>query len=160
MVDTLVLGTSAARRGGSSPLPSTKNQKSMHPFFKPKNLLAIAIIFTLAPAVFLMDFLTELYHRICFPLYGIEYISRKKYIRIDRHRLKYLNCFEKIGCAYCGYVNGLVNYWVAGAAATESYWCGVRHKRIKGFVEPAHHKKFLKYGDKKGWQKLLRQKRR
>ncbi|MFH1375609.1 MAG: hypothetical protein ABIH35_03000 [Patescibacteria group bacterium] len=130
----------------------------IHPFLSPRNLVAIAIMLVLTPFIFVADLLAEIYHRTCFPLYGIKCISRRKYIQIDRHKLKYLNVFEKIGCVYCGYVNGLVNYWVAGAAASEAYWCGIRHKRTKGFIPPAHHKKFLKYGDKKGWQKFLRKK--
>ena len=37
-------------------------------------------------------------------------------------------------------------------AETEKYWCGIMHKKYKGFVQPAHHKDFLKYGDEKAFK--------
>ena len=64
-------------------------------------------------------------------------------------KLKYLTWYEKIGCAYCGYTNGLVGYWVAIAGETEKYWCGVMHKENPDFKVPKHHKDFVKYDDKK-----------
>jgi hypothetical protein len=131
----------------------------IHPFFSARNMVPILIIIIFIPFAFATDFLIETYHRLCFPFYGFKYISRKKYIRIDRHRLSYLNWFEKVGCAYCGYVNGLAAYWVAIASATETYWCGIRHKYVKGFIPPQHHKTFLKYGDEKAFEKLLKKKK-
>jgi hypothetical protein len=172
LVDTLVLGTSAVRRGGSSPLPSTnlhcqwitllshfykiKMRFKFHPFFSVRNITPLLITIIFFPFVLAADFLIELYHRVCFPFYKFKYISRKKYIRIDRQRLSYLNWFEKFGCAYCGYVNGLAGYWVVIIGATETYWCGIRHKHVKGLVSPEHHKTFLKYGDKKAFDKFLK----
>lgn len=72
---------------------------------------------------------------------------------MDRHKLKYLSLFEKIGCTYCSYANGLLNYAVAIAGRTEIYWCAIRHKKHEGFVEPLNHKDFLKYGDEKAFRK-------
>ena len=91
------------------------------------------------PLVF-FDIWVEVYHRICFPLYGLRYVKRSNYIRIDRHKLKYLKWYEKIGCAYCGYANGHAGYWTAIARRTEQYWCGVMHKKYAGFKAPEHHK--------------------
>ena len=88
------------------------------------------VIIPVIPLVF-FDLLGELYHRVCFPLYGIPYIKRSDYVVIDRHKLKYLNWFQKVSCAYCGYVNGFLNYAVAIAGATEQYWCSILHQRTK-----------------------------
>jgi hypothetical protein len=98
------------------------------------------------------DLFLEIYHRICFPLYGIPTLKRKNYIRLDRHRLEYLSFFDKLNCTYCAYANGLAHYMVAIAGKTEEYWCGIKHAPAKGFSEPAHQKNFLKYGDKKSYE--------
>jgi hypothetical protein len=100
----------------------------------------------------IMDVVLEIYHRICFPLYGIPILRRKEYIRLDRHRLEYLSFFDKINCTYCAYANGLASYFVAIAGETEKYWCGIKHEPSKTYVEPAHHKNFAKYGDKKEYE--------
>ncbi len=63
----------------------------------------------------------------------LRLIRRKGYIRINRHRLQYLNFREKINCAYCGYANGLMKYSAANTAATEKYWCGIKHRKYKKF---------------------------
>lgn len=105
------------------------------------------------PLAFL-DITIEIYHRICFPLYGLKTLDRSKYIRIDRHRLDYLNALEKVNCAYCGYANGLLRYSMTIAAHTEQYWCGIRHKSGGKFKSPRHHQRFLAYGDKKEYDKF------
>jgi len=101
----------------------------------------------------LFDIWTEVYHRISFPLYGIPYIKRRDYIKIDRQKLFYLNPLQKISCAYCGYANGLLQYIVKIVAETEHYWCGIQHKQSKNFHAPSHHKKFLNYGDEEQYMR-------
>jgi hypothetical protein len=101
------------------------------------------------------DVFLEIYHRICFPLYGLETVRRKDYIRImDRPQLKYLKFFDKLACMYCGYANGWLHYASVIAGKTEKYWCGIKHKKYAGFVPPKHHKDFIKYGDEKEFKKL------
>ena len=124
-----------------------------HPerFFR--HLLSAPFVYITIFPLMILDIFIETYKQVCFRLYGIELINRKDYIRIDRHKLSYLNLIEKINCAYCGYANGLLNYSAAIAGATERYWCGIKHKKYGGFKEPNHHKNFLKYGDKKSFKK-------
>ena len=99
--------------------------------------------------LFVMDVCLEIYHHICFPLYGMPLVSRKKYVRvIDRAKLPYLNVFEKFGCAYCGYANGLMHYASEIAAKTEGYWCGIKHLEARGYVPALHENSFVPYGDK------------
>lgn len=69
----------------------------------------------------------EVYHQICFRLYGIPLLDVSNYIVIDRHKLKKLSRMEKINCMYCGYINGLYAYLVAMARNTEEYWCAIKH---------------------------------
>lgn len=104
------------------------------------------IFLPLIPVVFL-DFVLEIYHRICFPLYGLPYIKRENYMVFDRFRLTYITMPDKIFCMYCSYVNGFLEYAVAVAGETEKYWCGIKHKSFPGFVEPRHQKDFAQYGN-------------
>lgn len=109
----------------------------------------------------ILDICLEIYHRICFPLFGIPYVKRTKYIKIDRHRLNYLNGAEKLFCAYCGYGNGLLHYASIIVGRTERYWCGIRHKRDKNFIEPFHHKRgFASYGDAEALKKFDKKEKR
>lgn len=112
----------------------------------------------IVPFVFL-DICLEIYHRICFPIYGIPLVDRRKYIRIDRHKLSYLKETEKVFCMYCGYANGLLHYATIIAAETEKYWCGIKHKSVAGFVSPSHHKDFLPYANHQAFEIFVSKKR-
>ena len=101
-----------------------------------KHFFVMPIITSVLIPMVIMDIWMEIYHRICFPLCGIKYVKRSNYILIDRHKLKYLNIFEKIYCVYCGYGNGVVRYWSEIAAETEYYWCGIQHAKKQ---RPPHH---------------------
>ncbi|PIR06820.1 MAG: hypothetical protein COV55_02510 [Candidatus Komeilibacteria bacterium CG11_big_fil_rev_8_21_14_0_20_36_20] len=111
------------------------------------------IITTLIIPLVIIDVWTEVYHRTCFPLYKMPYVKRKNYIRIDRHKLKYLNFWQKIYCVYCGYANGLLSYLVAIGAKTEKYWCGIKHKKDKNFIPPKHHQDFAEYNNQEDFNK-------
>jgi hypothetical protein len=104
--------------------------------------------------VVISDIWIEIYHRICFPLYGIPYVKRSNYIRItDRAKLPYLSWPERLSCAYCGYVNGWLHYASAIAGETEKYWCAIAHLEERGYKPAEHEKDFVKYGDKEGFSK-------
>ncbi len=118
-----------------------------------KHLVLIPFIWAVLPALVVLDIFTEIYHHIGFRLCGMPLVKRKKYIRIDRHKLAYLNWLEKINCAYCGYANGFLHYGSEIAARTEKYWCAIKHDKYKDFMEPRHHKKFAEYGDEKSYRK-------
>lgn len=112
-------------------------------------------IFGLAIPMSILDFFVEIYHHITFPLYGIPMVKRSNYIRIDRQKLSYLSIFNKIGCVYCGYVNGFAAYLVRIAGDTEKYWCGIKHQEGKGFIPQPHQKDFLPYNDKKAFKDFI-----
>lgn len=115
--------------------------------------LTYAMIFPMV----IWDICIEIYHRVCFPLCGITLLKRSNYIRFDRHKLSYLTIWEKIGCTYCSYANGLMNYSAAIAGESEKYWCGIMQKKYEGFVAPPHHKDFkLEYGDEKAYRELTK----
>jgi len=122
---------------------------------KLRHILAAPFIWMPAFPLILLDIFLELYHRTCFPLYGITIVERKKYIRIDRHKLQYLNMGEKVFCAYCGYANGLLHYASVIAGETERYWCGIKHKQGDEFIASPHHNDFLEYGDEETFKEKI-----
>lgn len=121
-----------------------------------RHIISFPFIMVLIVPLMFFDFLLEIYHHICFPLYRLPLVERWKYLKMDRHHLSYLNPLEKVFCAYCGYGNGLLRYGAAIAAETEGYWCAIKHQKSKDFIEPPHHKKFAEYGDEEGYRELLK----
>ncbi len=119
-----------------------------------RHLISAPFIWVVLLPVLILDVFMEMYHRICFPLYGIPCVKRSEYIQIfDRSKLPYLTWIEKMGCAYCGYVNGWLHYASVIAAKTESYWCAIAHLEQRGYVPPEHEKDFAKYGDEATFHK-------
>ncbi len=134
---------------GLSDMESGGTQKSaVRRYAGLRNLAAAPFIWLMIIPAVILDIFLEIYHRICFPLYGMEYVKRSQYIRItDRAKLPYLKWYEKFNCAYCGYVNGLLHYASVIAGKTESYWCAIAHLEERGYVPTEHEKFFAKYGE-------------
>jgi hypothetical protein len=107
------------------------------------------------PTVF-VDILFYLYMRICFPIYGLEMVKRSEYIQVlDRNKLKYLTWYEKLGCMYCGYMNGVLRWMKEVAGRTESYWCGIMHEKKPNFKTQEHQTRqsFIAFNDKQSFEK-------
>lgn len=120
------------------------------------HIISMPFLWAPLPVLIILDILSELYHRVCFPIYGIAKVKRSEYIQIiDRNKLPYLNFFEKIGCMYCGYANGLSAYLKEIAGRTEKYWCGIVHETKPGFKTQAHQveQNFSPFGDKDDCEK-------
>ncbi len=95
------------------------------------------------------------YQNTAMRLYEIPRAQRNHYVILDRQKLSYLNWFEKLNCAYCGYANGMFAYALEVAARTEKYWCGIKHsKQNRKYHVHEHHKTFLEYGDEEAYRKL------
>jgi len=123
------------------------------------NILTVPVIWGCLPPALIMDFAATVYQAICFPIYGIPKVKRRRYIIIDRHALGYLNLIEKINCVYCGYFNGLMGYIQEIAARTEQYWCPIKHARRVSSIH-SRYKYFFDYGDGKGYRENLEEVRR
>lgn len=99
----------------------------------------------------------EIYHQICFRLYGIPLVKPKEYFIYDRQLLSCLNYWEKINCYYCSYVNNLIRYSAEISGRTERYWCPIKYARR---IENSHsqYDKFIVAENKKNlhkdWNKL------
>ncbi len=95
----------------------------------PGHFLLTPIILLAVVPIMVLDLYVEIFHRFAFPFYGIPYVKRKNHIRIDRHKLSYLNPLQKLYCVYCGYANGILQYWVRIFGETEKHWCAIHHYR-------------------------------
>ena len=121
-----------------------------------RHLCVAPFIYAMIIPIVILDVFLEIYHRIAFPFYRLKYVKRSRYITIDRHKLSYLNIFEKTSCMYCGYINGLLAYAVAVGGETEKYWCGIQHKKKPGFMQHALSEDLLPYGDKKTFDEFIK----
>jgi len=121
--------------------------------------ILLAGFFTWLPifGVLLFDFLIiEPYHQIVFRLVGIPRFKRSDYILIvDRKKLQYLNWYQKFGCMYCGYVNGLAAYFKAIVNRSEKYWCGIMHQNVQKLHGQEHQANmdFAKFDDEEDFKK-------
>lgn len=123
------------------------------------HILSFPFIWSVLMPLLFLDIVMEIYHRICFFLYGIPYVNRGQYIKVwDRTKLQYLPLIDKFNCAYCGYANGLMAYGAEIAARTEQYWCGVKHPHDPRFIAPSHQASFVEYGDKEAFDKKYKKK--
>jgi hypothetical protein len=96
---------------------------------RPLVVLTAPIIYSLILPFAVIDIWVSLYQAICFRVYGIPQVKRGRYMVFDRAGLAYLNALEKINCAYCSYVNGVIAYVREVGSRTEQYWCPIKHAR-------------------------------
>jgi len=115
------------------------------------SLLTAPILYSLLLPLVLLDLWVTLYQSICFPIYGMTRVPRRRYFAIDRHKLAYLNGIEKVNCTFCSYANGLIAYVREVAARTEQYWCPIKHARAIAAPHQRYHG-FLDYGDASGYR--------
>ena len=118
--------------------------------------LSYPVLFGIFIPLACFDICLEGYHRLTFSLLKIPYVSRTRFIRIDRHRLPYLSWSQKIACSYCGYANGLLQYAAQIAGQTEAFFCPIKHQQTRVFSPPPHHLHFAQYGDVQGYQQRVR----
>jgi len=123
------------------------------------SLLTTPVIYSLLLPFAMLDVWVTLYQWVCFPIYGIARVPRRRYFVIDRHKLAYLNGIEKVNCVYCGYANGVIAYVREIAARTEQYWCPIRHARAIPTPHTRYHL-FFDYGDAKAYRHDLPRLRR
>jgi hypothetical protein len=113
---------------------------------RPQNLVTGPVIYSMIIPLLILDLSVTLYQAFCFPIYRIAKVRRADYIVLDRHRLEYLNAFEKFHCNYCGYASGLVAYVFEILSRTEQYFCPIKHAR-KILGTHSRYRRFFDYGD-------------
>ena len=100
----------------------------------------------------IVDLAVSIFQFVCFPIYGIAKVRRHDFIVMDRHDLAYLNVIEKLNCAYCGYVNGLLAYAREIAGRTEEHFCPIKHARLTRGQHRRYYG-FADYGDAEGFRR-------
>jgi hypothetical protein len=110
------------------------------------SLVTAPVIYSLLLPLVALDLWVTVYQSICFPIYGVARVPRRRYFAIDRHKLAYLNGIEKLNCTFCSYANGLIAYVREVAARTEQYWCPIKHARAIPVPHSRYHL-FIDYGD-------------
>lgn len=118
---------------------------------KTKNLITLPFIYPLIIPFVFLDVCVSMYQLICFRLYGIARVKRRKYFVFDRHQLPYLNGIEKVNCFYCSYANGVIAYVGEVASKTEQYWCPIKHSQ--NIYHPhSRYINFIDYGQGDDYQ--------
>lgn len=111
-----------------------------------KYLASSPFIYSMFFPVLLTHICLEIYHQVCFRLYGIPLVDSKQFFIYDRQLLPYLNWLEKFNCIYCSYVNNFFRYAVEIGGRTERYWCPIKyHRRIDN--THSQYPKFVEYFD-------------
>ncbi len=113
---------------------------------RPLVALTSPIIYSLIIPFAIVDLWVSIYQAICFRVYGIPQVPRGRYMIFDRAALAYLNALEKLNCAYCSYVNGVIAYVREVGSRTEQYWCPIKHARRVMGAHP-RYAGFEEYGD-------------
>lgn len=116
-------------------------------------LISAPFIYAMVFILVLLDLSVSLYQSICFRLWRIPQIQRSKHVIIDRHRLTYLNGFQKLNCIYCGYANGVMGYAKHIAGETERYWCPVKHE-TEVLAPHNYYIEFADFDDLEGWNAI------
>lgn len=119
-----------------------------------RHVVTAPFIYSIFPALLLLDLMASLYHAVCFPLLGIPKVKRSDYFVFDHHHLAYLNLLEKLNCAYCSYGNGLISYLKEIVGRTEQYWCPIKHARRVLAAHP-RYRSFVEYGDAESFRHNL-----
>jgi hypothetical protein len=123
-----------------------------HRGWRIRHIISIPFIWGMVVPMIVFDVSLEIYHHVCFRLYGIPRVKRAHYFLVDRSELKYITSIDKVNCIYCSYGNGLFKYASEIAARTETYWCGIKHKEYNPDYHPEHHKEFANYNDPKDFE--------
>ncbi|MBL8531119.1 MAG: hypothetical protein JNK94_05240 [Hyphomonadaceae bacterium] len=136
-------------------------RRSLGPYLlnaNPLFVLSAPVIYSLIIPFALIDLWVSIYQAVCFRVYGIPQVERRRYMVFDRAGLPYLNALEKLNCAYCSYANGVIAYIREVGARTEQYWCPIKHARRVLGAHPRYGA-FADYGDGENYQAHLRRQR-
>jgi len=117
-------------------------------------LVTSPVIYSVVVPFVVLDAWVWVYQAVCFRAWGIRPVRRRAYFAIDRHKLAYLNAFEKVNCLFCSYANGVIACVREVAARTEQYWCPIRHARRIRQPHP-YYDAFLDYGDAAAYRRQL-----
>ncbi len=117
-----------------------------------KYVFSLPFIYGMFLPTVIFSICLEIYHQVCFRIYGIPLVNKKEFFVYDRQLLPYLNWLEKFNCLYCSYINNVVRYAVEIGGRTERFWCPIKYAR---HIEHTHsqYPKFVGYLDAENFRK-------
>lgn len=119
-----------------------------------KHWISVPFIWIMILPVIFLHIGIEIYHQVCFRLYGIERAKLGNYIVMDRNKLSYLSYLDILNCGYCTYVNGVFAYASEIGHRTEYYWCAIKHSSQPTNPAFAYQEKYADYGDKDAFEHI------
>jgi hypothetical protein len=123
------------------------------------NVIAAPFIYVVLVPLALLDAAASLYQAICFRIWRIGRVQRSTFMRLDRHKLAYLNGIQELNCHYCAFANGVLAYVTEIASKTKQYWRPIQHERDP--VTPhKRYRDFIAYGDRRAWRERWAELRR
>jgi len=117
-----------------------------------KYIFSMPFIYGMFFPVVIFSICLEIYHQVCFRIYGIPLVNSKEFFIYDRQLLPYLNWLEKFNCLYCSYVNNTFRYAVEIGGRTERFWCPIKYARRVENTHSQYHK-FVGYLDAENFRK-------
>ena len=95
---------------------------------RPINLVTGPLIYGMVVPLVFLDLSVWVYQYVCFPIYKLPRIARVQFNAFDRQELRYLDWVSKAHCSYCAYATGAAAFASAVIAATEAYFCPIKHQ--------------------------------
>lgn len=95
---------------------------------RPINIITGPLIYGMVVPLVFLDLSVWVYQYVCFPIYKIPRIERAQFNAFDRQELRYLDWVSKVHCSYCAYAMGVAAFGSAVIAATEAYFCPIKHQ--------------------------------
>jgi hypothetical protein len=106
------------------------------------------------PLVFI-DLCTTVYQSVCFPVYGIPKVLRKKYVHAAPRGMG-TTWLDRFHCGYCTYANSVCAYLRAVLIETEKYWCPIKYALKNGIKSPHPQTGYANDGDIPALQEILK----
>lgn len=125
-------------------LAVTREDLEFKPHGRPLQLLGGLIVYTVAPALFLLHGAMIFVRQTAFRIFGIPRVPFSDYLLLDRAQLRKLNLVQRVGCVYCEYANALIAWTKANINILEAYSCAIKHSAHRKGQE--HQDTFYPYG--------------
>lgn len=117
-----------------------------HPLGLVGHYIGILCLLSFIVVILPLFVLTWISSKIYFWFYRQKWISPKPYFNFDRHKIKYFSFFDMLGCEYCEFANGTLQWSLAITNEVERRWCPIKNncdphcEKVKEW-----RKDFLKY---------------
>lgn len=99
-----------------------------HPLGKLGHYIGIIILLSFVVIIVPMFLVTWFLSPLYFWFYREEPIPPGPFFKFDRHKVKYLSFWDKLGCEYCELANGTIQWMLAITSEIERRWCPIKNE--------------------------------